>query len=138
MKNSTSRSVQPLVVVADPDPLYQHHLIRFLGQDFRCIGTNTLRGTYQVILSEHPVLLILELNQPDGDSMSLIQQLQADVQLRMILIACVTHRATMIDKIRSFRAGADDYLVKPVPATFLGQMLLLKRAGHVARTGAMK
>jgi len=33
----------------------------------------------------------------------------------------------------AWRAGADDYIVKPLTRTFRGQMLLLKRAGLMAR-----
>jgi DNA-binding response OmpR family regulator len=122
-------------VVADPDPLYQRYLTYLLQQEFRCIAASTLRETYQTIQSVHPALLILELNQPDGDGIGFIQHVQADPQLKTILIACVTQRASLMDKVRAFRAGTDDYLVKPVPsATFVGQMLLLRRTGYMART----
>jgi len=139
MRNSTSRHQLPTVVVADPDPRFQRHITFLLQQDFRCIATNTLWETYQVIQREHPALLILELNQPDGDGIALIQKAQADPRLKEILIACVTQRASLMDKVRAFRAGTDDYLVKPVPAaTFVGQMLLLRRAGHMARAVAVR
>ncbi len=123
------------VVVADPDPNYQRQIAYLLQQSFRCISTNTLRETFQVIQRERPVLITLELNQPDGDGLALIQYLQADPILKQVLIACVTQRAAVADKIRAFRAGADDYIVKPPASnTFYGRMLLLRRAGHIART----
>src|SRR5215469_7310288 len=123
----------PTVIVADPDPAYQRYLPSLLREGFRCIITNTLRETYQAILSEHPILLLMELNQPDGDGLSLIQYLQADPVLKRILIACVTQRASLRDKVLAFRMGVDDYFVKPVSTpTFYGQMLLLRRAGHMA------
>lgn len=98
--------------------------------------TKSLRETYQVIQQERPTLVTLELDQPDGDGLALVRFLQEDVQLRSILIACVTRRATVKEKIQAFRAGADDYLVKPLtPAmNFYGRMLLLVRAGHFARS----
>ncbi len=131
------RSALPTLVVADPDPLYQRHLSSLLREGFRCIVTSSLRETYQVIVREQPSLLILELNQPDGDGLALIEFLQADPTLRRMLIACVTYRASLRDKLLAFRAGADDYLVKPVaPRTFFGQMLLLRRSGHMARASA--
>ncbi|SRR5581483_8375450 len=127
------RSVLPTVVVADPDLFYQDRIVFALQQSFRCIRTNSLRETYQVILNERPSLVTLELNQPDGDGLYLIQHLQADPALRHILVACVTQRATVWDKLWAFRAGADDYIVKPLSKSFYGQILLLKRAGHMAR-----
>lgn len=80
-------------------------------------------------------MLILDLDQPDGDAFELIRRMQAHPVYRQVLISCVTKRSTIKDKIAAFRAGADDYLVKPlVPSmNFCGRMLLLVRAGHVAR-----
>ncbi len=122
------------VVVADPDPYYQQQIAYLLRESFRCIPTSTLRETYYVIQREHPFMLILELNQSDGDGMSLISLIQEDPALKPMLIACVTARSGMMDKIRAFRAGVDDYLAKPIShKTFYSQMLLLRRTGHMAR-----
>ena len=128
-------AILPTVVVADPDPSMQQELVRLLQPGFRCVVTGSLRETWQAILRERPALLTLELEQPDGDGLALIQHLQADPYLCRVLIACVTHRRATMDKIRAFRAGADDYLVKPVTpaANLYGRMLLLRRAGHIAR-----
>ncbi len=131
-----NNAVLPAVVVADPDPTSQQQMVELLKSSFRCIITGTLTETYQVIRRERPPMLILELNQPDGDGLKLIQALQADPALRQVLIACVTTRSTIKDKIAAFRVGADDYLVKPLAPSmnFYGRMLLLRRAGHIART----
>ena len=126
----------PIVVVADPDPTHQRQIIALLQRDFRCLAANSLQEAYQTVQREHPVLMTLELSQPDGDGIALIEYLQADPMLRQVLIACVTSRTSVKDKVRAFRAGADDYIVKPLtPLTnFTGRMLLLRRLGHLART----
>lgn len=123
------------VVVVDPDPLYQRQIAYLLQQSFRCVAAGTLREAQQLIRRERPGLVILELDLPDGDGIDLIQSLQADMQLKQVLIACLTKRNSVQDKIRAFRAGADDYLVKPLAQStnLYGQMLLLRRAGHFAR-----
>ncbi len=122
------------VLVADPDPLCQRQIISLLEPNFRCIPANTLREACEIIVSEHPALITLELEQPDSDGIAFIQRLQSDPTLQHILIACVTQRSSITDKVRAFRAGADDYLVKPIhEGTFCGQMLLLRRTGHMAR-----
>ena len=123
------------VVVVDPDPYYQRQIAVSLQQSFRCVPAASLRDAQHLIRRERPGLVILELNLPDGDGIDLIGALQADPVLKQVLIACLTTRRSVPDKIRAFRAGADDYLVKPLgPSTNLyGQMLLLRRAGHFAR-----
>jgi CheY-like chemotaxis protein len=127
------------VVVADPDPVSQRHIVSLLEPSFCCVTASTLREACQLVRREHPALIILELDQPDGDGIEFIQYLQAEPALQHILIACVTQRCSIPDKVRAFRAGADDYIVKPVyNPTFCGQMLLLRRTGHMARNFSKK
>jgi DNA-binding response OmpR family regulator len=127
------------VVIADPDPEYQRYIASLLEPNFRCFAASTLREAYESILRERPALLTLELAQSDGDGIAFIQYLQGEPGLQHILIACITKRAAITDKVRAFRAGADDYLVKPIHGpTFCGQMLLLRRTGHMARNFSKK
>ena len=75
------RNMLPTVVVADPDMFYQDRIVFTLQESFHCIRTNSLRETYQAILNERPSVVILELNQPDGDGLNLIEHLHADPTL---------------------------------------------------------
>ncbi len=56
-------------------------------------------------------LLILDRTLPDGDSLTLLQQLRA----RQVLTPCLmlTARDALHDRITGLEAGADDYLSKP-------------------------
>ena len=125
----------PTALVADPDPYYQQQLVNLLQPSFRCVVANTLRETIQVLQRERPALLVLDLDQPDGDGISLVRQMQNHSDYNRVLIACVTRRSSTKDKIQAFQAGVDDYLVKPLTQAmnFYGRMLLLRRAGHIAR-----
>jgi DNA-binding response OmpR family regulator len=112
-------------------------MMLLLQRDFHCYPASTLHEAVQAIERVHPVLLIMELNQPDGDGFALIHYLQASPELRRILIACVTTRSAITDKVRAIRAGVDDYIVKPPDAvTFAGRMVMLRRLGHMARSYA--
>jgi DNA-binding response OmpR family regulator len=127
--------MRPSVVIVDPDPSSQHELTGQLQANFHCIVASSLREATYLLLKEPPTLLILDLDQADGDALELIRRMQAHPMFRQVLIACVTRRSSIKDKIAAFRAGADDYLVKPVVPgmNFCGRMLLLVRAGHIAR-----
>jgi putative two-component system response regulator len=128
-----------ILVVIDQDPDYQRQIAHLLQESFQCIPAKTLNEAYQAILRFHPSMITLELDQPDGDAFAFITYLQQDSVLKTILIACLTHRSSLADKVRAFRAGADDYFVKPVsPTLFYGQMLLLRRAGHFARNVSVR
>lgn len=125
----------PTAIIADPDPVYQQEIAYFLQPGFRCFATSTLRETYRAIWQVKPTLVALELTFPDGDGLQLIRDLQTEPALKHVLIACVTRYSSPRDKIQAFRAGADDYFVKPLaPAmNFFGRMLLLRQMGQNAR-----
>ncbi len=127
------------IVVIDPDLDYQRKIAYLLQESFQCIAANTLNEGFQAILRFRPSMITLELDQPDGDAFAFIKYLQQESALKPILIACVTKRSSVLDKVTAFRAGADDYFVKPVSDTlFYGQMLLLRRAGHLARSVSVR
>ncbi len=125
----------PIVLIADPDPVYRQEIAHLLQPGFRCFMTTTLEETYRAIWQLRPTLVSLELSFPDGDGLTFIQKLQTEPTLTPVLIACVTSRSSIRDKVQAFRAGADDYFVKPlVPAmNFFGRMLLLRQMGQTAR-----
>lgn len=125
----------PTAIIADPDPIYRQEIAHLLHPGFRCFVTGTLEETYRAIWQLKPALVSLELTFPDGDGLQLIRDLQTEPALKHVLIACVTRLSSPRDKIQAFRAGADDYFVKPLsPAmNFFGRMLLLRQMGQTAR-----
>ena len=60
---------------------------------------------------EHHQVLILDLNLPRLDGLSLCQRLRRDGDDRPVLM--LTARDRLEDKLAGFETGADDYLVKP-------------------------
>ena len=81
-----------------------------------------------------PVLLVCELTLPDGDGLTLLQQMRAAPETRDVLLMVVSQRRSPTDKIAALRAGADDYLVKPVtPEAFANHAARLLRYRRVLR-----
>ena len=61
----------------------------------------------------HPFdIIVLDLMLPGMDGLSFCRKLRADADAQ-IPILMLTARDTLDDKLESFKAGADDYLVKP-------------------------
>ena len=61
---------------------------------------------------ERPDLVILDLMLPDGDGYDVLQELRAAGSPVPVLI--LSALGEEIDKLKGFRFGADDYVVKPV------------------------
>jgi two-component system cell cycle response regulator len=116
------------VLVSDPDPLQQQRLVECLRPRYRIVTAKNLAETVEMIALYHPQIVLLEVDQPDGDGVRLIKQIRDERSARSMIIACVTKRSGIKDKVAGFQAGADDYIVKPVNTqTFLWRVVLLSR-----------
>jgi two-component system, OmpR family, alkaline phosphatase synthesis response regulator PhoP len=116
------------VLVADPDIVSQQQLIACLGAQYQVRTAASLKGAWGIIAQARPRTLIIEVNQPDGDGVQLIERLRSDPATRGMILICVTTRRTIRDKVRGFQAGADDYIIKPInPDTFATRLALLEQ-----------
>lgn len=57
-------------------------------------------------------VIVLDLMLPGMDGLSFCQKLRADAKVETPVLM-LTARDTLEDKLKGFKAGADDYLVKP-------------------------
>jgi DNA-binding response OmpR family regulator len=87
--------------------------------------------------SQKPDLVILDVELPDGDGFSVLQQLRARGNTCPIMF--LSARSQEADKLQGFRLGADDYMTKPFSIMELLARIsaLLRRAkGPAAAAGA--
>jgi DNA-binding response OmpR family regulator len=72
-----------------------------------CDGGASLRRTITV---QNPDLIVLDLNMPEEDGLSIIRALKQQMAVPIIML---TATAGAIDRIVGLELGADDYLAKP-------------------------
>jgi DNA-binding response OmpR family regulator len=122
MEKAPSRGV--LVVDDDDDiRLLLEELLRGAGYAVKTArdGRAALR-----VFHENPTdLVILDLSMPELDGFETLERLRDLSDVPVILL---TARSGEIDKVRGFRAGADDYVVKP-----FGRQELLARIEALLR-----
>ena len=124
-------TITATVLIADPDVAYRQVVSDCLTPRYRVITASSIAETLDMIARYRPSVLLLELNQPDGDGRALITRLKTNPETRSMVIGCLTTRSTITDKIAGFQAGADDYVVKPVNTrTFMYRIVLLSRVRH--------
>ena len=61
----------------------------------------------------HPDLILLEMDLPDMDGITVCAQLKDDPDTSDIMVIFLSNSATTDDKLRGFRCGAVDYIAKP-------------------------
>jgi DNA-binding response OmpR family regulator len=116
------------VLIIDPDPIIQQQLAQALMSHFQVLAANTLTEGFELIRRYRPQVILVELNQSDGDALVWIRQIRTLSWAGSMTIACITTRRGVRDKINGFQAGADDYLVKPIDVELiLPRVVLLSR-----------
>ena len=100
-----------IFVIEDESELARH-VTRALGRQGHAVTAqhNGAVGL-QAALAESPDLIVLDLNLPGLDGLSLLKRLRAAKCPARVLI--LTARGDVEHRIKGLKAGADDYLAKP-------------------------
>ncbi len=64
----------------------------------------------QTALGKEPDLILLDINMPGTDGLLWCEQIRDSVQIPILFLSARTQEE---DRIRGFKAGGDDYIVKP-------------------------
>ncbi len=103
-------------------------------------AANGIEGSALVDINSYQVL-ILDINMPGMDGLSLCEKIRGDGNDTPILM--LTARDTLANKIEGFNAGTDDYMIKPFEIEELIvrlHALAKRRSGQVSalEAGALK
>ncbi len=120
-----SAPLRRVLVVDDDDDirLLLEELLRAAG--YTVDTAQDGRAALRVFHANPCDLVILDLSMPELDGFETLERLRDLSDVPVILL---TARSSEIDKVRGFRAGADDYVVKP-----FGRQELLARIGALLR-----
>ena len=72
-------------------------------------GDSALRA----VATDHPDLVLLDVNMPGIDGIEVCRRLKADPKTRLIPVVLITTLTASEDRVRGIDAGADDFLSKP-------------------------
>jgi len=97
-----------------------------------CDGGKSLRGAIE---TEVPDLVVLDLNMPEEDGLSIIRDLKSRTNVPVIML---TATASPIDRVVGLELGADDYVAKPCELRELMARIrsVLRRSGPAKAAAA--
>ncbi|EXS68932.1 response regulator [Sphingobium sp. Ant17] len=126
------------VLVVDDDADIRDLIVGQLRQEnYRLLGVGSLTELRQTLREESVDLIVLDLNLPDGDGLSLCRELRAEGSAVQIIM--VTARGSAIDRVLGLELGADDYLTKPFePRELLVRIRNLLRRGRSEPAAAVE
>lgn len=100
-----------LLIVEDERSLADDILAYLEGPETRCHIACTVRDALDLVLDKEFDCVILDLDLPDGNGLSVLRELKK--QGRKDGVVIVSAKDALEDRIEGLRIGADDYIVKP-------------------------
>ncbi len=109
---TTTEGRQEIVLVVEDDPTLRLGLTKTLrSEGFRVEVAKTGPEGIEVARAVHPDLVLLDVMLPGLNGFEVCEELRrADADLPILM---VTAKGEEQDKVRAFKLGADDYIVKP-------------------------
>lgn len=105
------------VLIAEDEPLFRKLLLELLSFEFELTvtedGTTALARLRE---EDGPVLAILDWVMPGMSGLEVCRELRASRTTAGIYVILLTSRNSAADIVAGLRAGADDYVTKPVQA----------------------
>jgi two-component system OmpR family response regulator len=117
------------ILIVDDDRDIRTLLADYLDSNgYRTLTAADGSAMWAMLEQKRPDLLVLDLNLPGDDGLTLCRKLRADSSLPVIML---TARSEPLDRILGLEMGADDYLPKPFePRELLARIRSVLRRSH--------
>jgi two-component system cell cycle response regulator len=105
------------ILIAEDEPLFRKLLLQLLSSEFELTVTEDGTTALAHLREENgPVLAILDWVMPGKTGLEVCRELRASRKTAGIYVILLTARNSAADIVAGLRAGADDYVTKPVQA----------------------
>jgi len=99
------------VLVVDDEDIVREVVCTYLEREgYTTYQASAGRAAMELIDSEHPDLIVLDVMLPEIDGFSILSQLRKRSEIPVIML---TARTEETDRVLGLELGADDYVVKP-------------------------
>lgn len=125
---------KPRILVVEDEAITRSTVVYFLERNgFDVRGVGTAAAAFSALVEESFDLVLLDINLPDGDGLSLAESVAHTFSVGIVFITQHTERET---RIRALEATGDDYVTKPLDLReLLARMRsVLRRRGGTAPT----
>lgn len=121
MADQSDQEPRKVIIIEDEPAMIQLVTLILENRGFKVIGATGGTEGLDLIASENPDLVLLDLMMPGMNGWDVYQQMKADDEMKSIPVIVVTAKAQNIDKVLGLHiAKVQDYITKPFsPADLL-------------------
>jgi two-component system response regulator AtoC len=117
---NTLRNPQDPILVVDDDPV-QHVLIKGFLRNWQVIFASSALEALKILTNQDILLVVTDLHMPGMDGMDLLRRIkQHNGTVQVIVITASEQTEDLVDALR---AGANDFLLKPLERQALEEVL---------------
>jgi class 3 adenylate cyclase len=111
---------QPKILIVDDEPFNVDYLEQELEEmNYNIIIASNGRDALNLVRSEKPDLILLDIMMPVMDGFAVLEDLKADPHLRNIPVIVISAVNDLESVVKGIQLGAEDYLPKPFEPTLL-------------------
>ena len=134
-----------ILVVDDHIPTRRFLADNLAADGYEPLEASTLADARRLIETRFPDISLIDLGLPDGDGLELLREVRESDRIAGPVdpdqpVLLLTGRGREIDRVRGFRNGADDYVVKPFSYQELVERIeaLLRRSQRRPNLGRLR
>ena len=102
------------ILLADDDSHLRAALSRVLEEDYPIVTAATGQEVFEKVEKARPDLILLDVSMPGINGYEVCRKLRADPRYKFIKIVFLSGNMSLEDRLAGYKAGGDDYIVKPV------------------------
>jgi DNA-binding response OmpR family regulator len=122
-----------ILIIEDDEGLSRGICFTLTKENYHMIEAATLSQGRQVLRTNQPDLILLDVNLPDGDGFAFCKEIREEYSIPIIML---TARDLETDQIIGLTVGADDYITKPFSLSVLKARIAAQlRRYHLLQEG---
>ena len=128
-------AAEPILIVEDNPQSRKLARIILAGEGYEVRTAGDAEEALRILESFRPRLILMDLQLPRMDGLSLTRLLKGDPRRREIIIIALTADAMSGDDTKAFAAGCQAYMTKPIDTDILPRVVAEHLAAGHTRTG---
>ncbi len=120
---AAAKTKLPLILSVDDSQIVQITIKRILSDRYEVMLVNNAIAALNILNTNQVDLLLLDVTMPDIDGLEFCKTIREIPRFKKLPIIMVTAKDSMIDKLKGFVAGSNQYLYKPIDPTKLLEVI---------------